>query len=143
MKVTAFILLSGFIVLSSCTKEPGSIADYQAAETQLAQGYSSPDPRLAEQALLSYRATFEKWQSQGVKRYDYDHVFGVTDARLMLLYEHLGDTAKADRFYQQATGSLALVSMQHGGEPKHRSRDYLASVIQKADAHYSLQWKQK
>ena len=143
MKVSALILLASCIAWSSCTSEPGSIADYKAAEAQLELGYSAPDPRVAEQALLDYRATFQKWQSQGVKRYDYDHVFGITDARLMLLYDHIGDAAKADQYYQQATGSLARVAMQHGGEPKHRSREYLASVIQKADAYYSVKWKQK
>lgn len=91
---------------------------------------------------MAYRGLHEQWKSNGITGFEYEYVFGWTDARLMKLYSHVGDAERAEHYFRSAITNLAVVSARRRGQPERMTREQLVQKLKKADnfLYPEMQW---
>jgi hypothetical protein len=96
------LVLAGFIALcSSCSKQSQATEyDICRAHSAKAEGdFCSADITAAEKGLLAYRQWLLNSAAAGTP---YPGELSLTDTRLFQIYETLGNTSRADSYFQEA-----------------------------------------
>ena len=103
--------------------------------SQVEHDFCSTNVAVAEQALLKHRLWLLERRKSDLLNFDsYEAAFGRTTARLFQLYEFLGDTNRADGFFQEA----AQVDYR-----EHQRREVLLIKLYKDDLRERLEHEQR
>jgi hypothetical protein len=128
----------GLMLLAGCQGQRAGKQAYSDQLNRMYEGYLSPDPKLAEQALLEHETTIRKWEKQGVRGLDYPYIYRLTESRLLTVYVHTGEEQKAQRTYQSLTNIMAL---SHTSQVW--SMQEVVADVEEAETNLPVLWRKK
>jgi hypothetical protein len=133
------LLLAGSV--SSCKRE-APLPPYEQELVRFEKLYSSADPAVAENGLLSHLDYLEVAKKRGIEGLRFDYCMAVAHGRLFVLYTHTGATQKADKHYAQSIAFWRSDEDRWGRPRTERTPEELAKRIdEKFDGHLDVRWK--
>ena len=144
MKFKILICVFLLTFCSSACKQNSDITKQDSLKSdtlRFEQDYSSTNIQTAERALLTYISSIENQQHSGNKRYNYNFLFGLANARLADLYTYAGKTDLADNRYCAATKYIYLSAVSNKEEPKLYSKEELHMIVLHADSELRPGWR--
>jgi hypothetical protein len=132
------VVYFGLMLLLGCQGQRAGMDAYSDQLNRMYEGYLSPDPKLAEQALLEHETTIRKWEKQGLRGLDYPYIYRVTESRLLTVYVHTGEEQKAQRTYQSLTNIMALNHTSHVW-----SMQEVIADVEGAETNLLVLWRKK
>jgi hypothetical protein len=103
------------------------------------QGYSSTNIHVAEQALLDYRTKL--LNTTNTKGVNIGYLLGLTEARLFVVSKQLGDSSRAEIWFNSSVSNFNRHKRITGGPQTDSSKPELEALVSELEKSVPVAWR--